>query len=393
LAGLVTSSSCGGVAEFAYDALGRRIRKIDSIANETTFYYYNNNWQVLTETDADGTTQRWFIYGNGTESPPRRIDEVLLIKADSNDYYYAQDHLYSPAALINSSGSVVERYEYDAYGNCYIMDASYNPRSSSNYGNPYLFTGRRVDILDSGSLKIQYNRNRYYDYYTGRWLTQDPLGITPNAQKPNMFDITTQYANGVNTYLYVIDNPVLLADAFGLDCKGDSFAIMGWLAIPKGGTPDEYISALKAIKGIGKLTKLVDLASPWKTGIISLAWGIGTGSVGERYFRSMVAFHVSQCGGDLYALACEWYCVTRIKGIWPFKKKIKVSEFDSCRWLKCKSKDACIFLPSRSKCGKRIRDCYFKIFKLKFHASFTKSDLDKIEKTVKKGAPVAKGEW
>ena len=43
--------------------------------------------------------------------------------------------------------------------------------------NAYLFTGRRVDILDNGSLKIQYNRNRYYDYYTGRWLTHDPLGI------------------------------------------------------------------------------------------------------------------------------------------------------------------------------------------------------------------------
>jgi hypothetical protein len=42
-----------------------------------------------------------------------------------------------------------------------------------------LFTGRRVDILDNGSLKIQYNRNRYYDYYTGRWLTHDPLGINP----------------------------------------------------------------------------------------------------------------------------------------------------------------------------------------------------------------------
>ena len=43
--------------------------------------------------------------------------------------------------------------------------------------NAYLFTGRRVDILDNGSLKIQYNRNRYYDYYSGRWLTHDPLGI------------------------------------------------------------------------------------------------------------------------------------------------------------------------------------------------------------------------
>ena len=163
MAGLVTGSSCSGVAEFAYDALGRRIKRFTKHDSQTTYYYHNSNWQVLTETDADGTTQRWFIYGN-------YIDEVLLIKADSNDYYYAQDHLYSPAALINASGSVVERYEYDAYGDCNIMDASYNPRSSSNYGNPYYFQGKRLDLLDNGGLELMTWPHRNYSTYLGRWL-------------------------------------------------------------------------------------------------------------------------------------------------------------------------------------------------------------------------------
>jgi YD repeat-containing protein len=30
-------------AEFTYDALGRRIRKKDSVANKTNTYYYNDN--------------------------------------------------------------------------------------------------------------------------------------------------------------------------------------------------------------------------------------------------------------------------------------------------------------------------------------------------------------
>ena len=34
-------------AEYAYDALSRRIKKVDSIADETTLYYYDNKWQVL----------------------------------------------------------------------------------------------------------------------------------------------------------------------------------------------------------------------------------------------------------------------------------------------------------------------------------------------------------
>ncbi|KPK76163.1 MAG: hypothetical protein AMJ79_07940, partial [Phycisphaerae bacterium SM23_30] len=52
------------IVEYAYDALGRRIQKDDKIADEKTRYYYNNNWQVLTETNEYGTVQRSYIYGN-----------------------------------------------------------------------------------------------------------------------------------------------------------------------------------------------------------------------------------------------------------------------------------------------------------------------------------------
>lgn len=52
----IKDSSNNDVAEFAYDALGRRIRKIDSKASETTYYYYNDNWQVFAEFDADDSS-------------------------------------------------------------------------------------------------------------------------------------------------------------------------------------------------------------------------------------------------------------------------------------------------------------------------------------------------
>ncbi len=192
------------VAEFAYDALGRRIKKRDSIANTNNIYYYNDNWQILcdyNDTGAGGTPERWFAYGN-------YIDEVVLMSKSFTSWlsarYYIHDHLYSPAALMGSTGSApIERYEYDAYGNCQIMDASYNPRSSSLYGNPYYFTGRELDFLDGGNLKIQYNRDRYYDYYTGRWLTHDPLG----------------YVDGMNLYEYARSNPLRILDPFGAACK------------------------------------------------------------------------------------------------------------------------------------------------------------------------------
>ena len=179
---------------------------------------------MLTEYDNSNNLQRKFIYGN-------YIDEVLLMIAGENDYYYAHDHLYSPAVLIDSSGTVLERYEYDAYGNCSILEPNFapDPDGKSDYGNPYLFTGRRLDILNSGSLKIQYNRNRYYDYYTGRWLTHDPLGITPNPQKPNYFNPIAQTIGGLNTYEFAESNPLAYTDPYGLynfccDCPEGTLA-------------------------------------------------------------------------------------------------------------------------------------------------------------------------
>ena len=200
------------VVEYAYDALGRRIEKDDKIAGEKTRYYYNNNWQVLKETDDNDATQRWYIYGN-------YIDEVLVMVApnEPNDYYYAHNHLHSPVALIDDEGDVLERYEYDAYGKPYFMEPNFVllNEQKSVFNNPIQFTGRRVDILDSGNIKLGYNRTRYLDYYTGRWLTHDHFGMSQNPLGVNGFVIIIQYINGQNLYQYVYSNPMVYCDIYG----------------------------------------------------------------------------------------------------------------------------------------------------------------------------------
>jgi len=203
-------------AEFAYDALATRVEKKDLVDSANTRrYYYNYNWQVLCSYDNAGTLHRWHAFGN-------YIDELLmrgLNEGVSSVRLFSHDHLYSPVVLLRTTGRVGERYKYDAYGQPTIMDASYNTRQSSIDGNPYLFTGRRLDILDNGSLTIQYSRNRYYDYYTGRFTTHDPLGITPNPPKPNIFVILQRYKDGINPYEYVQNNPVINEDSYGLWCE------------------------------------------------------------------------------------------------------------------------------------------------------------------------------
>jgi len=193
------------VATFDYDALGRRIRKVDPIAGATTLYYYDPEWRCLEERDGAGALQATYVYGN-------YIDEILLMDRLGTTYYYLHDHLYSPTALLDGTGAVVERYEYDAYGTVHVMDAGFNPRSATAYGNPYTFTGRRLDRLDSGNLKLMYYRHRYYEPYVGRFLQQDPLGHFGFRPEELHADGLQEYCKG---------NPVSRNDPSGLiPCDG-----------------------------------------------------------------------------------------------------------------------------------------------------------------------------
>ena len=120
--------------QYAYDALGRRIGKYDAAAMETTYYYYNDQWQILAEYDG-AAFGKSYVYGN-------YIDEVLMAGDGAGDLYYAHDHLYSPAALQDDAGAVVERYEYDAYGKAAILTPDSWLPTSPQYANPFTFTGK-----------------------------------------------------------------------------------------------------------------------------------------------------------------------------------------------------------------------------------------------------------
>ena len=267
------------IAMFTYDALGRRIEMVDAVAGSTMRYYYDDQ-RVLLETDATGTEAdvRYFVYGN-------YIDEVLLMTdVDSTnavtdgDYYYGHDHLYSVTVLFDDDGNVVERYEYDAYGTVRVMDASYGSRTASVYGNSYLYTGRRLDTFDGGSLTLYCYRARIYDAQTGRFMQRDPL----------------EYQESMNLYEYVDSMPTMMVDPYGLCKVGRSWAITyplsyslggGDVAIP--GLPGLYIGGGLSVKGKvslkhkcvccrdGGTAKTTDFSLNVKfDGNVRLTWGI-----------------------------------------------------------------------------------------------------------------------
>ena len=55
------------------------------------------------------------------------VDEVLAMKRGGQTYHYHPNELFSVEAITDSTGTAVERYTYDVYGEPTVMDASYNP--------------------------------------------------------------------------------------------------------------------------------------------------------------------------------------------------------------------------------------------------------------------------
>jgi len=70
---------------------------------------------------------------------------MIDVTAGNAVYYYHFDGLGSVAALSNNSGEIVERYSYDVFGSPTIRDANNEQLTTSNFANPYMFTGRRYD--------------------------------------------------------------------------------------------------------------------------------------------------------------------------------------------------------------------------------------------------------
>ena len=171
-----------GTVTFKYDPFGRRIEK--SSASGTTNYLYDGNNSVE---EADQTGAELTHYSQADS-----IDEPLAAARSGAIGFYEQDGMGSVTSLTGSTGTVLNSYTYDAYGNV--------ASSTGSFVNPFLYTGRDYDS-ETG---LRYYRARYYDPQTGRFLSEDPLGFG---------------GGDVNFYSYVGNSPTNLDDPFGMTKK------------------------------------------------------------------------------------------------------------------------------------------------------------------------------
>ena len=191
-----------GAVTVKYDALGRRIAK-----NAITYYYIGDQ---MVEEYADGQPVASYLYGND-------IDEALQMTKGSAVYYYHANHLGSTMALSDADGTIVERVDYDAYGQPTFFDAEGSVMAQSSIGNAILFTGREYDA-ESGTY---YYRARSMHPNAGRFMQHDPL----------------EYIDGLNDYSYLMNKSINYIDENGewlhqtLQIIGGVGEIIGGIAI------------------------------------------------------------------------------------------------------------------------------------------------------------------
>jgi RHS repeat-associated protein len=161
---------------------------------------------VAEEWDGSGVVERTYTYGVYIDEP---ITMTTAGGTGSAIYYYHTNNMYNVRALTDSSGNVVERYRYSAYGAVTIFDDQGNQIARSAYGNRYMFQGRRLDEATG----LYYHRNRYYSAALGRFVTRDPMG----------------YVDGYNLYQYAGSYPTTASDPMGLWVCGEMVCADNWL--------------------------------------------------------------------------------------------------------------------------------------------------------------------
>jgi RHS repeat-associated protein len=190
----------GQRVSFAYDALGRRVRK--TFAGKTTRFVWDGN--DLVHELAEGAEAVTWVFEPGMFAPLAKME-------GEKRYSVVTDHLGTPKMMADEAGALAWKGQLDVYG------VARNDVALT--GCPWRWPGQYEDA-ETG---LFYNRFRYYDPETGRYVCQDPIGL----------------AGGLALYGYVVD-PFVWIDAFGLSCgrSGAFNEAKRDAGVPRGAEPE-----------------------------------------------------------------------------------------------------------------------------------------------------------
>lgn len=170
---------------YLYDALGRRAAKRRHADSGEVVEEIHFAWDGLTmveQTSSDGTSTAWAHDG---QHPVAQV-ELDQEQTDARFFAIVTDLVGAPLEMLTPDAELIWRARRTIWG---------VPGDDAMAPTPLRFAGQYADV-ETG---LYYNNQRYYDPATGRYLSQDPLGLLP-APNPN-------------TYVH---NPLMWADPLGL---------------------------------------------------------------------------------------------------------------------------------------------------------------------------------
>ena len=168
----------GKEVSFAYDALGRRIRK--TYAGTTTRFVWDGNVPLHEWTEeAEENVVTW-LFEQDTFVPAAKL------VANGECFSIISDYLGTPLQAYDKQGNKVWEQELDIYG---------RQRKRPSAFIPFKYQGQYEDA-ETG---LYYNRFRYYDPNGGSYISQDPIKLL----------------GGLSLYSYV-ENTNIFIDEFGL---------------------------------------------------------------------------------------------------------------------------------------------------------------------------------
>ena len=149
----------GKEVSFAYDALGRRIRK--TYAGTTTHFVWDGNVPLhewTEEAESEESEMVTWLFEQDTFVPAAKLI------ANGECFSIISDYLGTPLQAYDKRGNKVWEQEQDIYG---------RQRKRPSAFIPFKYQGQYGDA----GTGLYYNRFRYYDPNAGSYISQDPIGL------------------------------------------------------------------------------------------------------------------------------------------------------------------------------------------------------------------------
>jgi RHS repeat-associated protein len=192
LTGITVKNDLGEIirtAEYTYDVYNQRIAKTvytdgdGSLAAVTERFVYGSDQNIALVLDENGNVNHRYLFGDG-------VDQIEADESNGTVLWALTDHLGSVRDVVDDSGTVLNHIVYDAFGGV-------TSQTDESVVFRYGYTARELDA-ESG---LQYNRARYLDSFTGKFISEDPIGFGGGDS---------------NLYRYVFNSPIRYTDPSGL---------------------------------------------------------------------------------------------------------------------------------------------------------------------------------